>query len=177
VKYKGRNYLYFPFMWVDKDWALIRGWVNGYPKKVANIEITKLHPLLEKYNEIKEGVKLGGYVVRGGSVLFKMLVNLKFKVSELPIFEFGPTLTIRYFPSTGQGERSVKEFVQVIKTNSRSSDTWKGEGSIEFGKAVNDEVELLRVKEILGGYFYRSSFKIEGTKIIGESNENSESSG
>lgn len=72
VEYKGKNYLYFPFMWVDKDWALVRGWLDGYPKKIANIRMTRLHPLLPKYNKPEPGLKMGGYVTRGGGVMVRL---------------------------------------------------------------------------------------------------------
>src|SRR2546428_8409826 len=30
--WRGKAGVYFPVMWVDKDWSLARGWLNGYAK-------------------------------------------------------------------------------------------------------------------------------------------------
>ncbi len=71
VIYNGKTYTYsyFPFMWIDKDWALIRGWLNGYPKKMAEISMTRINPLVPTLGGVGRGSKLGGTVVGmvGGS--------------------------------------------------------------------------------------------------------------
>ncbi len=43
VKHNNTYYAYCPFMWVDKDLPLLRGLLVGWPKKLANIAITRLH--------------------------------------------------------------------------------------------------------------------------------------
>jgi acetoacetate decarboxylase len=30
-----------PYIWVDKDFALIRGWIQGFPKKLGQIDMTR----------------------------------------------------------------------------------------------------------------------------------------
>ena len=30
-----------PYIWVDKDFALVRGWIQGFPKKLGEIEMTR----------------------------------------------------------------------------------------------------------------------------------------
>ena len=30
-----------PYIWVDKDFALVRGWIQGFPKKLGQIEMTR----------------------------------------------------------------------------------------------------------------------------------------
>ena len=30
-----------PFTWVDRDFALVRGWIQGFPKKLGTIEMTR----------------------------------------------------------------------------------------------------------------------------------------
>lgn len=162
----GQKYLYFPFMWVDKDWALIRGYINGYPKKIANISLSKFHPLMPGREGPAPGVKLGGYVARNGYTLYRIEVELRDRTNSLPITAFGPTLTIRRYPATGSGQRDVWEYVTVIKGESKTADIWTGRGFITIGWGPNDEVNLLQIKEVIGGYFYRSYFKILGTKLI-----------
>ena len=34
-----------PYIWVDTDVALVRGWIQGFPKKLGRIELTRSFPL------------------------------------------------------------------------------------------------------------------------------------
>lgn len=166
VALDGQVYLYFPFMWVDKDWALIRGYLNGYPKKLAYISLSKLHPLMPGRDQPAPGLKLGGYVARNGYTLFRLQVELTEKADGVPISAFGPTLTFRRFPATGAGETDVWEYVTVVKGESKIADVWRGQGSVQIGWGPNDEVNLIQIREVIAGYYYRSFFKISGTKLI-----------
>ncbi len=167
VIYSGRSYNYFPFMWVDKDWALIRGWLNGYPKKIAEITLTKINPINPVLKEIGKGTKLGGYCSRQGRRLFTLVVELEEETKEIPLRSFGPTLTYRHFPATYEGQQSLSEVLEVIRSNYRLGKAWRGRGEIEIGYGENDEVELIEIKEILGGYYYITGYTIEGGKVVG----------
>jgi len=166
VNFEGKNYSYFPFMWVDKDWALVRGWLDGYPKKIAKITMTRLHPLLPKYNKPEAGLKMGGYVVRGGGVMFRMNVELEDKTNSVPIKDFGPFLSIRRYPSRGEREEDLYEIISRVRDESKYGEIWKGKATVELGGYVNDEVNLLKIENVLGGYYYTLYFKVTTTKLL-----------
>jgi len=167
VFYGGKAYSYFPFMWVDKDWALIRGWLNGYPKKIAEIVMSRINPLNPALEEISRGSKLGGYCSRLGRRLLTILVELEEEVREIPLRGFGPTLTYRHFPTTYEGQQGVSEVLEIIRSNYRLGKAWKGRGEVEIGYGDNDEVELVEPLSVLGGYYYIAGYTIEGGKVIG----------
>lgn len=164
VEFEGKNYLYYPFMWVDKDWALVRGWIDGYPKKLAKIVMTRLHPLLPKYNRPEPGLKLGGYVVRGGGVMFRIQVELKEKTESVP--RLGQFLNIRRFPSRGNNEEDLYEIVSRVRDESVLGEVWRGEAVVELGGYVNDEVNVLKLEKVLRGYYYTLYFRVTRTSLI-----------
>lgn len=166
VTYKGKNYLYYPFMWVDKDWALVRGWLDGFPKKLAKIVMTRLHPLLPKYNKPEKGLKMGGYVVRGGGVMFRLRVEIHDKAESVPVRNFGPFLNIRRYSTRGEGEEDVYEIVSRIRDESTLGDIWKGSAEVELGGYVNDEVDKLKVEEVIAGYYFTQYFKVTQTQLL-----------
>jgi acetoacetate decarboxylase len=43
--FKGEPGYYVPYIWVDNDFTLMRGFVQGFPKKLGRVHITKLHDL------------------------------------------------------------------------------------------------------------------------------------
>lgn len=167
VIYSGKTYSYFPFMWVDKDWALIRGWLNGYPKKIAEIVMSRINPLNPALSSISKGTKLGGYCSRLGRRLLTLTVEIEEETRDIPIRGFGPTLTYRHFPITYDGQQGVSEVLEIIRSNYKLGSAYKGKGEVEIGYSENDEVELIEITSILGGYYYIAGYTIEGGKVIG----------
>ena len=45
--FEGRTYSRCAFIWVDKDFAMLRGIHQGYPKKLGSIHMTRSHPMTE----------------------------------------------------------------------------------------------------------------------------------
>ncbi|AEB95296.1 acetoacetate decarboxylase family protein [Metallosphaera cuprina] len=166
VEYNGGNYMYFPFMWVDKDWALVRGWLDGYPKKLALIRMTKLHPLMPKYNAPQPGLKMGGYVTRGGGHMIRLRLELEDRSESLPLKNFGPPINVRRFASRGENEEDVYEIVSRQRDESRYGEIWKGSAEVDIGGYVNDELNSLSLRETLGGYFYTLYFKVTKTILL-----------
>ena len=39
--YEGEEVAYCPYIWVDRDFALARGWIQGFPKKLGSVWITR----------------------------------------------------------------------------------------------------------------------------------------
>ncbi|MBV5324144.1 MAG: acetoacetate decarboxylase family protein, partial [Rhodospirillaceae bacterium] len=42
--FEGRTYSRCIYIWVDKDFAMLRGIHQGYPKKFGSIHMTRPHP-------------------------------------------------------------------------------------------------------------------------------------
>jgi acetoacetate decarboxylase len=164
VKYNGNIYTYFPFMWVNKDLPLIRGWLLGYPKKLAYISKSEFHKLLDGYGAPFSGVKIGGYALRNGKEIIGIKITLREKVSQSPI-PFDPIVEFRRFPAVQDGT-DVYELGQVISSDFRVSEVWRGEGEVILNGSINKELEALKMNKIEGGYYFNWSFKQLGTKIL-----------
>ena len=39
--YEGEEVAFCPYIWVDRDFALARGWIQGFPKKLGSVWITR----------------------------------------------------------------------------------------------------------------------------------------
>lgn len=170
--HEGRPGLCFVFMWVDKDWSLIRGWLNGYPKKIADeIVMTKLHPLNPLTGGIKVGSRLSGYAVRHGSQVFSVGVRVDRKGSAEDVVRFGATYGMRLFPSTDPTQTAVQELVEVSRSNLRVDNVWVGEGQLNLGSAPGEELELLQPLRVKFGCVYQTGFTISGAKVLSKSKE------
>lgn len=102
VEFNGESYAYCPFMYVDNDVSLVRGYVAGFPKKLAVINITRKHPMLEME-------RLGGTAMRGGYKLAKLIVKPEREAKSNPLDGFGKWLLYRISKPMG-----VDEFVEIV---------------------------------------------------------------
>jgi hypothetical protein len=96
--------------------------------------------------------------------MFRLQIELTEKVNSLP--QLGQFLSIRRFPSRGENEEDLYEVVSRVRDESVLGEIWKGKANLELGGYVNDEVNLLKVENILGGYYYTVYFKVTKTKLL-----------
>jgi len=150
VELKGKSYAYCPFMYVDNDLSLMRGFVVGFPKKLAKIDITRDHPLLRQKI-------LGGTAMRAGYALAKLKIEPEEKADENPLDNFGNWILYRFAEPMG-----VREFVEVIPEVNYAV-IERGNATLELGGGVNDE--LPEVKEVLGGYRFSAMLKVREIKV------------
>ncbi|WP_202319814.1 acetoacetate decarboxylase family protein [Archaeoglobus neptunius] len=153
VEFKGRKYAYCPFMYVDNDVSLLRGFVAGFPKKLAVIDITKQHPLLKQE-------KMGGVAMRAGYPLIKLVVSPKMNVNSNPLDEFGKWILYRFAEPM-----EVREFVEITP-DIRYYQIAKGDADIKIFGGINDELETVNVKEVLGGYRFSALLKVAEIKKL-----------
>ncbi len=167
VRHGGREYLYCPFMWVDSDLPLLRGLLAGWPKKLARIALTRLHPLMPPLDGPRRGLRLGGYVGRAGSTLFRLRVELEedSERSYVPLLSEHPFLLPRYFAGVAPGLAEVNELVELeAETAARS---WGGAGEIEVVGSVNDELHFFEPASEVRGYYFLLSLKVRSLRVVG----------
>lgn len=160
--FQGRAGVYFPVMWVSTEWALLRGLLNGYQKRLADkIAVSRLHPLNPGLKPVGPGTKLGGFCVKGGDRTLAVSVTVERKGDASDLQSFGATYGARRFPRTDGSQGEVSEAVEIQKSNSRISDVWLGKGDFET------VLDLGETQAIMGAV-YRSGFTISGSKVLSQ---------
>ena len=155
-----RKGAFFPVMWVSTEWSLLRGLLNGYQKRLADrISMTKLHPLNPGLGAVSEGSRFGGFCAKGPETTLRLAVSVRRQGAPSDLPSFGSTFGFRRFPRTDASQAAVDEPVEVLKSNSRASDVWLGEGSFE----TTLDVGAVRPKL---GAVYRSGFTISGARAL-----------
>ncbi|MFI5421631.1 MAG: acetoacetate decarboxylase family protein [Nitrososphaerales archaeon] len=167
--YRGTPGIYYPFMWVDRDWSLIRGWSLGYAKKVADdIRMTRLHKLTPHVPYFGPGVKLSGYCTRHGDRLLSISMEIKRKASSKDLISSPHVYAFRHFPVNTEGQTEVRELVEVEKENTRIGDEemWYGEGELRLGNSPNEELEEIDPILPLYAVYYQIGFTNTGAKVL-----------
>ena len=58
-KYQGRHYSRCVYIWVDKDFAMVRGHHQGYPKKLGELYLTRAVPVGRAGPRLEPGGRFG----------------------------------------------------------------------------------------------------------------------
>lgn len=165
-QYRGTPGFAVPYIWVDNDFTLLRGWFQGFPKKLGRVWITKLHPLNPALGGVKVGAKLSGICESHGERIATGRVKLarKASVEELPKPKF---YLVRHFPNVEDPAKpSVYELVESTVRNVKFGEVWGGTASLTFSESELEEIAKLKPVKILGGYYFSVGLTIEGGKVL-----------
>ncbi len=165
-QYKNEPGNFVSYMWVDNDFTLARGFIQGFPKKLGRIYLTRLHELNPKIGGRQVGAKVKGICdvnaqrIIEGSMTFTRPSN----PSELPR---GTTYLMRHFPSIEDPMRpAVHELTVSIISDVKVKDLWAGDAQIKFFESPFEEVADLGPIEAQGAFFYSMGMTIKGGKVI-----------
>lgn len=168
VEHGDKTFLYCPFMWVDTDISLLRGLLAGWPKKLAKIALTKLHPMLPDLDKPRKGLRLGGYVARAGSTLYKIRVEIQSdeEMSTIPLLTEYPFILPRYFAGIAPGMTTINELVEFV--GDVQVKAWRGIGEIEILGGINDELKGLKPLSEVDGYYFYMLLKPKSISVVGK---------
>ncbi len=154
--YRGERYSRCAYIWVDKDFALARGWHQGYPKKLGSVHMTRPVAYGKAGPRLAPGGRFGATV----TVHDRRVIEARFTIagpSETNGFVNAlPMLHHRFFPSIESGAApSMNELVTMRGEDWEGSPIWQGEADLAFFDSPVEELTRIAPREIIGAY-YRS---------------------
>lgn len=164
--YEGSPGYIVPYIWVDNDFTLMRGFIQGFPKKLGRIYMTKLHDLNPKVGGKRVGAKVKGICEAHGERIIEgsLMFTRKAEFSELPPLKF---FLMRHFPDIeNQDKPAIHEITSSVVTDVRFGDVWAAETQLNFFDSAFEEVADLRPIEMLGGFYYSIGLTITGGKVL-----------
>ncbi len=165
-QYEGNPGFIVPYIWVDNDFTLVRGFVQGFPKKLGRIYMTKLHDLNPKVGGRRVGARMKGICEAHGERIVEgsLVFTRQARPSELPPVKF---FLMRHFPSIEDPDKPVvNEITTSVVSDVRVGDVWVGDADVKFMESDFEEVSFLGPLEILGGFFYSMGLTINAGKVL-----------
>ena len=144
------------YIWVDKDFALVRGYHQGYPKKLGEIWMTRPVTVGRAGPRLQGGSRLGATLSVAGRRLVEATITLT-EAAPSPGFVNGhPMLHNRWWPAIeSDGADSLDELVTMSGVDGEVADVWAATAEIQLFDSPTEELSLLRPEEVIGGYFHR----------------------
>jgi len=160
-----------PFIWVDNDLSLVRGLIQGFPKKLGQIAMTR--PVELGLGGVRKAVgsRFAAHVASLGRRLCTVTVTLDEEHEKLfPRGIATPLVHTRLWPSLEGGERAdyqpaVHELSRATIEGFALGRVFSGPATIELGASEFEELDRLQPVEVGRGYVHSAAFSVSGATV------------
>jgi acetoacetate decarboxylase len=156
------------FIWVDKDFAMVRGHLQGYPKKLGSVQMSRPVTVGKGGPRLEEGGLFGATLAAYDRRLAEACVTLT-ATSQTNGFVNGlPMLHDRFLPRIeGDGTDTVRELVTMRGVDVELGPAWQGEAELDVFASPVEELDSIRPLEIIGGYWRSVGTTFAGGESLG----------
>ena len=159
VRLDEERMFYCPYIYVDADSAMVRGWLLGYPKKLGTVHVTRSFPLTSAAAPaVGPGGRFGGTLALHGRRLAEAVVTLQEPAEPVPpVFGSRPIVARRHFASLYRGELNrpaVDELTRLSSEGNQISPVWCGLAALTFFPSPTEDLDRLGPLRVLRGYRY-----------------------
>jgi hypothetical protein len=165
ARYEGAEVAYCPFIFVDQDTSLMRGLVQGWPKQIGSVWITRAYDLASRASPVLgPGGRFGASLAVKDRRLVDANVTLQRETVTPPSPGFAKGINVRYFPdlAAGQHDRpAVYELAQLKSRDVQFSSIWTGEATLRFHDHPTLELNALQPTRVLAGYRFSFAFTVD----------------
>ena len=168
--FEGARINYCPYIFVDNDAAIARGWAQGFPKKFGSIYQTRSFSAPSAAAApLAKGSRFGASVAAHGERLATARLQLEEKVTDPAKVFTRPTVMRRYFPqlaAAGQTKPPVDELTMSLTDNLSIVDVWAGSAELQIPDVRGEEFHSLAPLSIGRGYRLGMSYSVTDLRIL-----------
>ena len=153
-RFRDQTYSRCVLIWVDKDFALARGWFQGYPKKLGSIWITRPVAVGRAGPRLEPGGTFAATLAAND----RRLIDARFTI-DAPSEEGGfvnalPMLHSRWMPAMNTAEGDVlDELVTMRSVDVELGPAFKGWFTLALHDAPGEEIASLAPVEPIAAYW------------------------
>ena len=168
----GQPVTYCTFIWVDQDFAMARGWIQGFPKKLGQVWMTRTYNLVTPAAPaIESGAKFGATCHARGREVARARVTREQKSDGGSLHTDPPIVNVRHFPRLAAGrhdEPQVHELVRAVSRDRIGSTVYAGDAELNIHAARGEEHDILAPVEIGRGYRFTFAYTVDDLETVKE---------
>jgi acetoacetate decarboxylase len=168
--YRDMPVMWCPYIYVDNDAALARGWTQGFPKKMGSIFQTRSFAAASAAAApVVPGGRFGASLSAHGERLAEACITLRKPIENGLSLLSRPTVLLRYFPRLAAGYQdkpAVDELAMSITDNLTVANAWVGEGQLYFPESKGEELDALAPRRVESGFRYSLAYSVTDLKIL-----------
>lgn len=155
--YRGELYSRCVYIWVDKDFSLLRGHHQGYPKKLGDIWMTRPVTIGKAGPRLAVGGQFGATVSANGRRLVEAEFTIDSPSDDAGFVNASPMIHHRWVRAiesrSDEDKDSLSELVTMRGVDLELSDAWRGRASVQLFASPTEELMALEPREMIAGYW------------------------
>lgn len=154
--YAGELYSRCVYIWVDTDLAMVRGHVQGYPKKLGQIHLTRPVTVGRAGPRLAPGGRFGATCSAAGRRLVEATFEITGPGRGSGFVNAHPMLHHRWMPAVeADGRDALDELVVVRSEDVEVADEFAGTAELRIHDSPTEELTRLAPRELLGAHWKR----------------------
>jgi acetoacetate decarboxylase len=168
ARFRGQPVSRCVYIWVDKDFAMYRGWIQGFPKKLGSIHMTRVFPSGQASPRLAPGARFGATCTANDRQIARLVVTLE-QVSETgPTVNDPPMHNTRHFPAAAGLHPAVYELVRAGGYDREASVVWEGSAELELYSDTLEDLQSIAPRETLRGYRFSFGYTVDGVEVVAQ---------
>jgi acetoacetate decarboxylase len=168
--FEGAPVNYCPFIFVDNDAAIARGWAQGFPKKLASVHQTRSFSAPSPAAApLAEGSRFGASVSTHGERLATARIQLKEKVQDPSLVFNRPTTMRRYFPQLAAdrwAKAPVDELTMSLTDDLAIVDVWAASAELRIPEVQGEDMHMIAPRRVGRGYRLGMAYSVTDLRIL-----------
>jgi acetoacetate decarboxylase len=166
----GREVTTCPYIWVDRDFALARGWIQGFPKKLGEVHMTRAFAVQARAAPgVAAGSAFGGTLTAHGRLLAEGRVTLEREAESGPTHNDPPLVNVRHFPRLQAGQHEAPAVHELVGARSRDrsiSAIWQGPAQLALHGAPGEEHHALAPVRMGEGFRFTFAYTVDDLETL-----------
>jgi acetoacetate decarboxylase len=168
--FDGKPVNYCPFIFVDNDAALARGWTQGFPKKLASVYQTRTFAAPSAAAApLAPGSRFGASVAAHGERLATARIQLEQRVKDPATIFNRPTVMRRYFPQLAAERQSrppVDELTLSLTDDLAIVDVWAGTAELQIPDVRGEDMHQIAPLRVGRGFRLGMAYTVTDLRIL-----------
>lgn len=161
-RYGGETYSRCILIWVDKDFALARGWFQGYPKKLGSIWMSRPIAVGDAGPRLEAGGRFAATLAANDRRLIDATFTIEGRTDEIGFVNALPMLHSRWMPAIDGAGDALDELVVLRSRDVETGSIFAGAFDLRLYDAPGEELTSLTPVEPIGG-----SWRQVGATFVG----------
>jgi acetoacetate decarboxylase len=166
AKYNGTPVSRCVYIWVDKDFAMYRGWIQGFPKKLGSIHMTRTYPVGKATPQIAPGGRFGATCTANDRQIARAVVTLRQLSETGPTVNDPPMYNTRHFPAYDGTRPDVFEMVKSGGFDRDVTPIWEGDAELTLYDDTLEDLQAIAPQEVMKGFRFTFSYTVQGGEVI-----------
>jgi len=155
-----------PFIYVDSELSIVRGLIQGFPKKMGDIHMTRPVEIGHGGSKKAPGETFRGHVSTHGRRAVDLTVTIdEAREKTYPKGVAAPLVHTRLWPAITGDVPAVHEIARGTIEGFEIGTVWHGSAGLEIGDPEHDEIGDLAPVSVGDGWVLSMAFSVTGGSV------------